>query len=73
MHATAPRAVPQLQAQVLAAIAALAALGLANQQHLVDLDAVAQLVQEHGLKVETAADGTRRACVAGARRGCACA
>ena len=54
-------AVSELQPQVLAAVAALAALGLANQQHLVDLHPVGQLVQEHGLKVDGPADGTPRA------------
>ncbi len=52
------RAIAQLQAQVVAAVAPLPALGLADQQHLVDLDAVCQLVQEHGLKVDGGADGT---------------
>ena len=40
MQATAPRAVAELQAQVVAAVAPPAALGLAHQQHLVDLHAV---------------------------------
>jgi hypothetical protein len=52
------RAVAQLQAQVVAAVAPLAALDLAHQQHLVDLHTVDQLVQEHCLTVEAAADGT---------------
>ena len=51
------RAVAQLQSQVGAAVASLPALGLAHQEHLVDLHTVAQLVQEHGLKVKAAADG----------------
>ena len=50
-------AVAELQAQVLAAVAALAALDLADQQDLVDLRAVGELVQEHALKVDVAADG----------------
>ena len=54
-----PRAVAELQAQVVAAVAPLAALRLADQQDLVDLHAVGELVQEHGLKVDVAADGTR--------------
>ena len=45
------RAVAELQAQVLAAVAPLAALGLADQQHLVDLCSVAELVHEHEPKV----------------------
>ena len=49
-----------LQAQVVTAVAALAALGLADQEHLVDLHAVDQLVQEHDLKVDVVADGTPR-------------
>ena len=49
MQATAPGAVAQLQAQVVAAVAALAALGLAHQQDLVDLRAVCELVQEHAV------------------------
>src|SRR5207237_148084 len=53
-------AVAQLQAQVVAAIASLAALGLAHEQDLVDLHAVAQFVQEHGLTVELGADRTGR-------------
>ena len=51
-------AIAEQQAHVVAAVAALAALSLADQQDLVDLDAVCQLVQEHDLKVETPADGT---------------
>ena len=42
-----PGAVAELQAQILAAVAALAALDLPHEQHLVDLDAVAELVQQH--------------------------
>ena len=41
------RAVAQLQAQVVAAVATLASLGLAHQQNLVDLGAVGELVDEH--------------------------
>jgi hypothetical protein len=55
-----PRAVAQRQAQVLAAVAALAALGLAHQQNLIDLHAVCELVDEHVLKVDGGADETRR-------------
>ena len=61
MHATAPVRSPELQAQVVAAVAPLAALDLADQEDLVDLHAVGQLVQEHGLKVDGAADGTLQA------------
>ncbi len=43
-----PGAVAELQAQVLAAVAPLAALGLSHEQDLVDLRAVGELVQEHG-------------------------
>ena len=45
------RAIAQLQTQVLAAVAPLPALDLADQQHLVDLHAVAELVYEHELEV----------------------
>ncbi len=58
------RAIAQLQAQVVAAIPPLPALGLSHHENLVDLGAVGQLVQEHDLKVDGAADGTLRACTA---------
>src|SRR4029077_15785768 len=51
-------AVAELQAKVVAAVAPLAALGLANQEDLVDLRSVDELVQEHALKVDGGADGT---------------
>src|ERR1700677_1214848 len=60
-----PGAVAKLQAQVLAAVAPLAALSLANQQNLVDLHAVTQLVQEHALKVDVGADETAGALARG--------
>ena len=44
MQATDAGAVAELQAQVLAAVAAAAQLGLADEQHLLDLDAVGELV-----------------------------
>ena len=58
MQATAPVRSAELQAQVLAAVTALAALGLADEQDLVDLATVAELVQEHALKLEMVADRT---------------
>ena len=58
MQATDARAVAELQAQVVAAVAPPAALGLADEEHLVDLGAVGELVQGHAAKVEMAADRT---------------
>src|SRR5262249_14908243 len=54
-------AIAELQAQIVAAVAPLPALDLADQQHLVDVHAVAELVQQHALKVDPTADGTRAA------------
>ena len=64
------RAVAQLHAQVLAAVAPLAALDLAHEQHLVDLDAVGELVHEHRLKVDGTADGTSQTFTNAAADGC---
>ena len=47
MHSDRAGAVAELQAQVVAAVAALAPLDLAHQQHLVELGAVLKLVDEH--------------------------
>src|SRR5947208_17147222 len=51
-------AVAELQAQIFAAVAPRAALGLAHEQYLLDLDAVCELVYEHALTVKMVADGT---------------
>ena len=65
------RAVAQLQAQVVAAVAPLAPLGRAHEQNLVDLEAVCELVDEHCLKVDVSADETLRCARGSAPRLCA--